>query len=74
VETGEFACFDALPKDFSKIILQDFELHGPEYSTGESPAAKGRSFPQVGLVYPTLTEKIHSYRIAATKRPLALQG
>jgi len=35
VETGEFACFDALPEDFPKIILQDSELHGREYSTGE---------------------------------------
>ncbi len=26
-ESGQFTCFDAVPKDFSKIILQDFELH-----------------------------------------------
>jgi hypothetical protein len=40
VETGQFSCFDALPKDLAKVILQDFELHGPEYSTGESQGAK----------------------------------
>ena len=34
VEAGEFACFDALPEQLAKVILQDFELHGPEYSTG----------------------------------------
>ena len=65
-ESGEFACFDALPEYFAEIILQDFELHGPEYSTGVLGGAKGGRFPQVGLGYPTLTEKIHSYRIAAS--------
>jgi hypothetical protein len=34
MEPGQFACIDALPEHFAKIILQDFELHGPEYSTG----------------------------------------
>ena len=33
-EAGQLACIDALPEDLAKIILQDFELHGPEYSTG----------------------------------------
>ena len=33
-ESGELTCFDAVPEDFAEIILQDFELHGPEYSTG----------------------------------------
>jgi len=33
-EAGEFAGFDALPQYLAKIILQDFEFHGPEYSTG----------------------------------------
>jgi hypothetical protein len=28
-----------------------------------------QSFPQVRFVYPTLTEKIHSYRIAAMYEP-----
>jgi hypothetical protein len=28
VEAGQFACFDAIPEDLAKIILQDFELHG----------------------------------------------
>jgi hypothetical protein len=28
-----------------------------------------QSFPQVKFVYPTLTEKIHSYRIAAIYGP-----
>ena len=32
-ETGQFACFDTLPEHFAEIILQDFELHFPEYST-----------------------------------------
>src|SRR5579871_858183 len=26
-ESGQFTCFDAVPEDFSKVILQDFELH-----------------------------------------------
>ena len=39
-ESGEFACFDALPEYFAEIILQDFELHGPEYSTGVLQGAK----------------------------------
>jgi len=26
-ESGEFTCFDALPENFSEIVLQDFELH-----------------------------------------------
>jgi len=28
--SDEFACIDSIPKDLAKIILQDFELHGPE--------------------------------------------
>jgi hypothetical protein len=40
VEAGQFSCFDALPKDLAKVILQDFELHGPEYSTGLSRGAE----------------------------------
>lgn len=28
MEPGQVACFDAVPKDLTKIILQDFELHG----------------------------------------------
>jgi hypothetical protein len=34
VEAGEFARVDAVPQDLAKIILQDFEPHGAEYSTG----------------------------------------
>src|SRR5580704_5898515 len=44
-----FACFDALPKEFAEIILQDFEPHGPEYSTGLQHGAKSESFPQAGI-------------------------
>src|ERR1017187_4482820 len=33
-KAGQFAGIDALPENLAKIILQDFELHGPEYSTG----------------------------------------
>jgi hypothetical protein len=29
-----------------------------------------KSFPQARDVHPTLTEKIHSYRIAASERPI----
>jgi hypothetical protein len=29
-----------------------------------------KSFPQARNVHPTLTEKIHSYRIAASERPI----
>jgi hypothetical protein len=31
---------------------------------------QGKSFPQARDVHPTLTEKIHSYRIAASERPI----
>jgi hypothetical protein len=38
VEAGNFACFNALPKNLAKVFLQDFELHisrsiAPGYST-----------------------------------------
>jgi hypothetical protein len=31
---------------------------------------QGKSFPQAMDVHPILTEKIHSYRIAASERPI----
>ena len=31
---------------------------------------QGKSFAQAKDVHPTLTEKIHSYRIAASERPI----
>jgi len=65
-ETGQFTCIDTIPKYFPEIILQDFELHGPEYSTGIQDGAQCGRFPQAALVYTTLTEKIHSYTIAAS--------
>jgi hypothetical protein len=34
VQAGKFTCFDTLPEHLAKILLQDFELHGGEYSTG----------------------------------------
>jgi hypothetical protein len=34
MEAGELSGFDTLPENLAKIILQDFELHGAEYSTG----------------------------------------
>ena len=39
-EPGEFPCFDAAPENLAEIILQDFELHGREYSTGLWEGAK----------------------------------
>jgi hypothetical protein len=33
-EAGQLTCFDTLPEYFTKVILQDFELHFREYSTG----------------------------------------
>ena len=27
-ESGKFTCFDALPEDFTEVLLQYFELHG----------------------------------------------
>ncbi len=33
-KAGKLACFDTIPEDLTKIILQDFEPHRPEYSTG----------------------------------------
>ena len=51
VEAGQFACFDALPEHLAKIILQDFELHGPEYSTGRcTKAGVGRLITGVELL------------------------
>ena len=33
-EPGEFACFDAVPKNFTEVFLQDFELHGRSIASG----------------------------------------
>ena len=35
MESGELAAFDALQKDSAEVILQNFELHWGEYSTGD---------------------------------------
>ena len=43
VQAGQFAGFDALPKDFAKIILQDFELHGRSIAPANRGALNGRS-------------------------------
>ena len=45
-KSGEFTCFDTLPKVFAKIILQDFEFHWREYSTAIWASAKSARFPQ----------------------------
>jgi hypothetical protein len=50
MQAAEFACFDALPEQLAEIILQGFEFHGGEYSTGvlrENPhpsASSGQAF------------------------------
>jgi hypothetical protein len=41
VKAGEFAGFDALPEDFTKIILQDFELHGRSIALGYRGEPRG---------------------------------
>jgi hypothetical protein len=33
-EPGEFACFDAVQKNFAEVFLQDFELHGRSIAPG----------------------------------------
>lgn len=33
-EPCEFSCFDAVPKDSTEILLQDFELHGRSIAPG----------------------------------------
>ena len=35
MESSELAAFDALQKDSAEVILQNFELHWGEYSTGD---------------------------------------
>ena len=40
LESGEFARLDTFPEDLAKIILQDFELHRREYSTGNIGALR----------------------------------
>ena len=40
---GEFACFDAVPKNFTKIFLQDFELHGRSIAPGYGGASNQKS-------------------------------
>ena len=35
MESGELAAFDSLQKDSAEVILQNFELHWGEYSTGD---------------------------------------
>jgi len=42
-QATEFACLDALPKHFAEIILQDFELHGGEYSENPHFSRKERA-------------------------------
>src|ERR1700735_1067164 len=61
MEPCQLACLDTVQEDLTKIILQDFEPHRREYSTGLRGGAGAKSFPQVGYVRPTLTEKIHSF-------------
>lgn len=39
-ESGQFTCFDAVPKDIPKIILQDFELHGRSIAPGSGEEVK----------------------------------
>ena len=73
-EAGQFTCFDAVPKDFTKVILQDFELHCPEYSTGLLRSAEGGSFPQAAIVHPTLTEKNHNDTISDIRGAHMLDG
>lgn len=36
METGEFPCCDAFQENFTKVVLQDFELHWGEYSKAGS--------------------------------------
>ncbi len=43
-ESGQLTCFDTLREDLAKVILQDFELHGPEYSTGLIEGGKPEDF------------------------------
>ena len=40
-ESGQFTCIDAVPENFTEVILQDFELHWAEYSTGDSICLRG---------------------------------
>jgi len=42
MEAGEFAGFDALPEDFSKVILQDFEPHARSIALGKYQGAEGK--------------------------------
>jgi hypothetical protein len=51
VEAGEFSGFDALPQDLAKVVLQDFELHGAEYSTEIWPWREGEKI-STGQVWP----------------------
>ncbi len=65
-ESGQFTCFDALPEDLAKIILQDFELHGRSIAPVYSRERRRKRFPQARFGHPTLTEKIRGYRIATS--------
>jgi hypothetical protein len=33
-ESGEFACFDSVPKDLAEVFLQGLELHGRSIAPG----------------------------------------
>ena len=46
MEPCQLACFDTVQEDLTKIILQDFEPHRREYSTGLPGEAGAKSFPQ----------------------------
>jgi len=41
-ESGEFSCFDTVPKDLAEVILQEFELHGRSIALGYSACSAGR--------------------------------
>jgi len=45
-EARQFARLNPFPQDIAKIILQDFELHRPEYSTGQSRIAPSEQAPE----------------------------
>ena len=45
-ESGQFSGFNAVPKDLTEIFLQNFELHGREYSTGVKGRSKSGRMPE----------------------------
>ena len=62
MESGEFAAFDSLQQDSAEVILQNFELHWGEYSTGDWAICLGLvGVRDSGNIYFSADERVRCY-------------